>query len=101
MTIIALNQFLALFSWFVLAALMLFLLLIARFYEKFSGEPMYFRLFVAPLALFSVATVRYADLNRITQDALADTAMIIGGVMLIGLSVWMFWRMIYRKDNPS
>ena len=40
-----------LYGWFILAALTLFLGLIARFYRKFSGERTFYPLFLVPLAV--------------------------------------------------
>ena len=82
-----------LYTWFPLAALLFLLLLIARFYEKFSGEHTYFRLFSLPIVLFGAATVRYASVNRMAGDALADAMMAVGGLVLTLLCLFLFRRM--------
>jgi hypothetical protein len=92
-TPLSLNQFLMLYIWFPLAALLFLLLLIARFYEKFSGEQTYFRVFSLPIVLFGAATVRYASLNRMAGDGLADSLMAVGGVVLIALCLFLYRRM--------
>ena len=91
---LSLNQLLALYSWFPLAALLTFMLLIARFYEKFSGKPMYFRGYFAPIILFGAAAVRYASKDIITNDPLADLALGLGGISLLVLCGVIYWRML-------
>lgn len=94
---LSLNQLLALYSWFPLAALLMFTLLIARFYEKFSGQPMYFRAFFIPVILFGMAVVRYASIDSIVGDVWADAALISAGATLMGLCLVVYWRMLRDK----
>ncbi len=82
-----------LYIWFPLAALLFMLLLIARFYEKFSGEQTYFKLFTLPIVLFGAATVRYASINRMAGDLWADALMAVGGVILIVMCLLLYRRM--------
>jgi len=88
-----LSQLLMLYSWFALAALLFFFMLIARFYEKFSGEKTYFRWLVFPAALFGIATVRYASVDLVTNDPIGDIAMAAAGILLITLSIHIYRRM--------
>ena len=101
MTAVALNQFLVLYTWFLLAALMLFMLLIARFYQNFSGERTYFRLFLLPVVLFGIAAVRYTSLQLVAHEMIADLLIAIGGFILLGLSIRLYWLMIYRQRQPE
>jgi hypothetical protein len=94
---LSLNQLLALYSWFPLAALLMFMLLIARFYEKFSGNRMYFKGFVIPLILFGMAIVRYASVDGIVGDAIADVALISAGITLVTLCIVVYWQMLRSK----
>jgi len=94
---LSLNQFLVLYSWFPLAALLLFTILIARFFEKFSGEKTYFRLFLIPVVLFGAGSVRYAGTEHIGGDPFADIMMGIAGLMLLILSSRLYWLMIVRR----
>lgn len=71
-----------LYGWFALAALLMFLLLIARFYQRVSNEPTYYRFFGLPVVLFGVATVRYASINQIAGDSIADLLRLGAGVVL-------------------
>jgi len=82
-----------LYIWFPLAALLFLLLLIARFYEKFSGERTNFKVFALPIVLFGAATVRYASINRMAGDLWADVLMSAGGVILMVMCLLLYRRM--------
>lgn len=99
LTSLSLNQFLMLYIWFPLAALLFFLLLIARFYQKFSGERTYFEGFLLPVILFGAAAVRYASLNSAANDVLADMLSAAGGVILIGLCIVLYRLMILQREK--
>lgn len=99
MTSVSLNQFFMLFMWFPLAALLLLMLLVARFFRKFSGQQTYFRLFGLVIVLFGAAMVRYASIDRITGDLPGDVIMGIAGVILIGLCVHLLRLMVWGQDN--
>lgn len=94
MTAISLSQLLTLYTWFVLAAVLSFLMLIARFYQKFSNARMFFRLFLMPILLFGAAAVRYASIDRVAHDPFADLLMAAGGLLLAGLSLHLYYRMM-------
>ncbi len=93
----SLHQVLTLYTWFPFAGLIIFLLLIARFYQKFSGERTHYRWFVLPVMLFGVAVVRYSSIHQVTGDWLGDLALAIGGVLLVWLSVALVARMTARQ----
>lgn len=97
---LSLQQFLVLYTWFPLAALLVFILLIARFYQKFSGERTYFEYYLVPLVCFGGWSVRYASADQIAGNALADTLLGVGGVFLLVLTLRLYWLMIYRKKKP-
>ncbi|MBI5670034.1 MAG: hypothetical protein HZC41_18725 [Chloroflexi bacterium] len=94
---VSVSQFLTLYVWFPLAILLVFLLLIARFYQKFASEPTYFRLFGVPIVLFGAATLRYSSLDQIGGDVLADLLLAAGGVILIGLSLFLYRLMMRNR----
>jgi hypothetical protein len=87
------NQILLLYSWFPLAAVIAILLLIARFYQQFSGDRTYYTLYLLPLILFGAGSVRYASIDQIAGDAVGDLLMGTAGALLIGLSVWLYHQM--------
>ena len=84
--------------WFPTAALLVFLLLIARFYEKLSGRRTCYRLFFAPILLFGAVSVRYASSDTLAGDGLADLAFGIGGIILIGLC-WNLYRLMIVNNE--
>jgi len=94
---LSLNQFLVLYMWFPLAALLMLIFLIARFFEKFSGEQTYFRLFLLPVILFGIGAVRYAGTEQIGGDIFGDTVMGIAGITLLFLCTRLYWLMIVRR----
>lgn len=94
MTSVSLNQFLMLYQWFPLAALLMLMLLIARFYEKFSGRTTYYRLFLLVIVLFGGAMVRYASVDRIAGDIPGDTMLGLAGLLLAGLCLHLLRLMV-------
>lgn len=104
MDVVSVNQFLTLYTWFILAALLLLMLLIARFYEHFSGERTYFQLYVLPVICFGIGAVRYTSIERVAHDSVADLILALGGLVLLFLSIRIYWLMIFRKrhqDTPE
>ncbi len=101
MTAISLNQILLLYIWFPLAVVIAIMMLIARFYQNFSGDQTYYPLYLIPLVLFGVAAVRYASLNQISGDWLGDALSGVGGSVLIILSVLLYHRMTTGRDDPE
>lgn len=94
---LAISQFLSLFSWFAIAALLFFILLIARFYQKFSGEHTQFYLFGVVIILFGIATVRYTSLRRVSGDVIADVLSLVGGILLLIIMVRLYQKMMRSK----
>ncbi len=95
---VSLHQFLVIYSWFPLATLLLFLMLIARFYQKFSGQRMYFWLFLVPLVGFGATAVRYASIDAAKGDLLAAVASAASGGMLLWLVLHLYRRMLLHKS---
>jgi hypothetical protein len=69
------------------------MLLVARFYHKFSGDRTYYNLYLVPLALFGLGIVRYASVDQIAGDLPGDLMMGGAGIILISLSVLLYRRM--------
>jgi hypothetical protein len=92
-TAITPNQILLLYVWFPLAVVIAILLLIARFYQRFSGDQTYYPLYLIPLVLFGAGAVRYASIDQIAGDGLGDLLMAAAGAMLIGLSALLYHQM--------
>jgi hypothetical protein len=87
---ISVAQLLMIYALFLLAFLLVFLLLIARFYQRFASERTYFQLFSIPMVLFGIGLIRYASLDRIAGDTLADVLIGAAGLMLTYLSVLLY-----------
>lgn len=104
---LSLSQFFALYTWFPLALILFILMLIARFYEKSSGERTFFRLLIVPIIAFGFAAVRYAANDQIVGDWLADAALLLAGLMLTGMLFLVYWHMIIQlrrrktEDQPQ
>ena len=94
---LSLNQFLVLYMWFPLAALLGLMVLIARFFERFSQERTYYRVLALPIVAFGVSGVRYASLGTATGDLVADALLGSGGLVLLIWSLRLYWLMIYRR----
>jgi hypothetical protein len=94
---VSVSQFVMLYSWFVLAGVLLFLLLIARFYQRFSNESTYFRLFILPIVLFGMSTVRYASINQIAGDGFGDVLTILAGVSLVVQCIFLYHLMTRNR----
>jgi hypothetical protein len=94
---VSVSQFVMLYSWFVLAGILVFLLLIARFYQRFSSEQTYFQLFIVPIVLFGMSTVRYASINQVAGDALGDGLTILAGVSLVVQCVFLYHLMTRNR----
>ncbi|MBZ0294727.1 MAG: hypothetical protein K8L99_19345 [Anaerolineae bacterium] len=90
MSTTSLNQFLLLYGWFAIAALIAFMLLIARFYQNFSGELTHFRWYTLPLFFYGVAIVRYSSINQASGDLLGDLSLGVAGAVLLFLCLHLY-----------
>ncbi len=80
--------------WGIIAALLVMLFAIARFYQVTSGQPSHYRWFFAPIALLGGGALRYALLGDFMGDPLGDGLMLSGSVILIGLAAWLLRLMM-------
>ncbi len=87
------HQFLTLYTWFAVIAVVGLMALIARFYERLSGERTFYRWFVLPGVAFTGAVIRLSMLDRMTGDTWADMCLLSGGVSLGVLCVHIYRRM--------
>jgi len=92
------GSMLVLYSWIVVAILLLFLFLIGRFYEMQFRQRSYYQLFVVPLVLFLAGAIWYAfDTQDFVGVPGADLLFLFGGVVLIGLGYTLHRIMMARK----
>jgi hypothetical protein len=89
---ISMNLVLMTYSWVIIAILLFFLFLIARFYEKKAHQKSYYQLFLLPLVLFLLGTLRYDFLfvGNFVGDLLGDTLFFAGGVVTTILGYHLF-----------
>lgn len=100
MTLDSLHQFLTLYLWFALALLILFVSLIARFYERFQQKPTYYRWYAVPVALLGAFAVRDASLSLRQPDLLSEALMLLGGGVLLALLAHLVRLMLSAPHKP-
>jgi hypothetical protein len=83
------TSVLTLFIWGMVAALIIVLNRIARFYQITSGRRSYYQLFAVPLVLLLAGGLRYATLGIFVGDPWGDSLMLLGGLSLIGLGFFL------------
>lgn len=94
----AFSQLLPLYTWFLLAALLGFMLLIGRFYQRFSGEKTFYWLFAVPILLFGAEAVRQTRLQVVNEPVELLVSVVAGG-LVIGLSALLYWRMTHGRES--
>lgn len=85
---------LSLYIWFPLVILLAMFLLIARFYQRFSGKQVGYGWFALPIILYGVANVRYASIQQMNGDLIGDVFYAAGGLALFFISTRLFRRMM-------
>jgi len=82
---ISINLVLMTYSWVIIAILLFFLFLIARFYERKAHQRSYYQFFLLPLILFLLGTLRYGFLfaDNFVGDLLGDVFFFAGGMATI------------------
>ncbi len=77
-----LGQIIALYTWFVLVALLLIVFFIGRFYERFSNKRTFSPILFVIMAGYGAAMIRYATLDEIVSDPLGDILFAGSGILL-------------------
>lgn len=90
---------LALYTWFPLVVILAIFLLIARFYQRFSGQRTFYWFFMLPILLYGAAAVRYAGVDSIAGDVLGDIYGATGGIILVSLVVQLYAKMTSDKSE--
>lgn len=91
---ITVHQFMTLYIWLGVSALLVLLALIARFYERLSGERTHYFYFALAIVLLAGASMRQIARDQLTGDALADLLAAAGGVMMGALCLHIYRLMI-------
>lgn len=97
MAAVSISQFLTLYLWFPLAFVLVFLLLIARFYQRFASERTFFQWFAVPILMYGMAIMRYASIGQLAGDGFGDALMGMAGVVLLTLSLFLYYRMTQNR----
>ncbi|MEL6150628.1 MAG: hypothetical protein AAGK74_01810 [Chloroflexota bacterium] len=74
-------------------------LLIARFYQRFSGRQTRYWWFALPILLYGVASVRYASIQVLTGDLVGDVFSAAGGIALAVITTLLYYQMM--RQPPS
>ncbi len=101
MDVVTLHQILALFTWFPLVIILAIYLLIARFYQRFSGKRTHFWLYMVPIVLYGGSFVRYASIDRFVGDAFADLLAALAGAVLLVLTTTLYLQMMKNGANTT
>jgi hypothetical protein len=80
--VVSINLVLMTYSWVIVAILLFFLFLIARFYERKAYQKSHYQFVLLPLTLFLLGTLRYDFLfvGNFVGNLLGDTLFFAGGV---------------------
>lgn len=76
------------------------MLLIARFYEKFSGKRTYYQAYIVPLVLFGGACARYSSQDALSNDVLGNLLLLVGGGVLSVLCLYLGRTMLSEQQEP-
>ncbi len=75
---------LSIYSWIIIGVLIIFLGRIAYFYERTSGQPVGYRLLIAPGMLLTGGAAWYLAQNPVfAKDAVGNALLCAGGVLLV------------------
>lgn len=94
---VAAERILTVYIWALVSALLLFLYGIARFYQHTARERSHYQLFLAPLALFIAAGIRFAWIGSLSGDWFGDALLGLGGVCLFALGIFLDRLMMGRR----
>jgi uncharacterized membrane protein YoaK (UPF0700 family) len=97
----ALHQFLVLYTWFPLTALLVFFLLIARFYQRFSEAQTHYYLYIVAIILFGALAIRQAGIEITSQDWLSALLSIAGAIFLVIPAGLLAYLMLRRKNQKE
>ena len=97
---LSLYQALTIYAWFPLAFTLGTLLLIARFYERFSAAHTHCRLYTLPILGYAAAYVREAALAY-HHDSFADAMQTISGLMVLLLVARLSLLMLRPHEAPA
>jgi uncharacterized membrane protein len=92
------NTILTVYIWVMVALLLFFLGAIAKFYANKAHQRSFHGLFILPTLLLVSGAFRYALIPTIVGDSGGDLARFSGGVILIGLGLFLLRRMVGSRS---
>jgi hypothetical protein len=93
------SGFLTLYTWVIVCLILYFLFAIARFYQEKSGQRSYYAVYLAAIALYSLAALRYAWLAPvIVGDFLGDLLRFAAGITVISAAYFLLNLMIGKRS---
>lgn len=93
----ALHQFFVLYAWFGFAALVLFLALIARFYQRFEQFNTYYTFYGLAIVLLGASAIRRAGIPPVQQDFFANLFLAAGSLCMLCLTWRLSRHMLAKK----
>jgi hypothetical protein len=87
---VTIHQIATICIWFGLSALLYLMALIARFYERLSGQRTYYWLFSIPVITLAVATIAMTRRDVVAGDVVADAFLFVSGITLGTLCVHVY-----------
>ena len=87
---VSIHQIATIYIWFGLGALLFLMALIARFYERLSGQRTYFQLFLVPALTLAAATILLTRKDVIAGYVIADVLLLVSGLALGALCLHVY-----------
>ena len=92
------SAILTFYSWGILGVVLLFLFLVARFYEKKAEQRSYYQLFFLPLLLFSLSAISYGIFGEdFVGNVPGDSLLFLAGAVQTALCFSLYWLMTGGK----
>ena len=87
---VSIHQIATISIWFGLSALLFLMALIARFYERLSGQRTYYWLFSIPVVTLAIATIVMTHQDIVAGHVVADMFLLISGIALGALCLHVY-----------
>jgi hypothetical protein len=99
MTLEIVSRFLLLYGVFITGAVLIFMYLIARFYQRNTGDITRYRWFLFPVVCLIIALLHNASSHQLAGDALSHSLFIAAGVVLMPLSIRLYRVMTQGRED--
>jgi hypothetical protein len=99
MTLEIVSRFLLLYGAFATGAVLIFVYLIARFYQRSSGDETRYRWFLLPIFCLVTAFIHNASTNQLAGDLFSFLLFIAAGLVLLPLSLRLYRVMTHGRER--